>query len=272
MTKIIYKDICYVLNGIFFQLQKELGRFCREKQYSDRFEELLKEKGLEYKREYEIKKMEEKSPKGNKVDFLIDNKIIIEFKAKNFITKEDYFQTMRYIQSAKLKLGLLINMRDKYLKAKRVLNKDTNEEPAENSHHSHCDYSQHSHRPGYVILISVLIVGVVGLAITTTLVLLGTDFYRTSFTLEKSNKAKSLANACAYKALQTIRTDNYFLGTSTIDFGSNSCDYTVVDKGSEARELQLIGTVSNVTRRVKIEFSDINPTFVFTSWQEVSDF
>lgn len=122
MSEILHKELSYVLTGLFFTIHKELGRFCREKQYSDRFEQLLVESNFNYKREFEINKLKDDSPGGNRVDFLIDNKIIIDFKAKNFITKEDYYQMQRYLYGANLELGMIVNFRQPHLKPKRVLN------------------------------------------------------------------------------------------------------------------------------------------------------
>lgn len=126
LNDIVHKDLSYILTGLCFKTQDALGRFGRERQYADKFEELLKKEGINYKREFEIIKIVSNSPKGNRVDFLIDNKIIIDFKAKNFITKDDYFQMQRYLESANLKLGLIINFRDSHLKPKRVLNSSHN--------------------------------------------------------------------------------------------------------------------------------------------------
>jgi hypothetical protein len=39
-------------------MHKELGRFCREKQYSDRFEQLLIENKFDYKREFEVSNLQ----------------------------------------------------------------------------------------------------------------------------------------------------------------------------------------------------------------------
>lgn len=125
---------------------------------------------------------------------------------------------------------------------------------------------------GYVIIISVLIVGAVGLVITTVLALLANDFYQTSFILEQSNQDKAITNACAEVALQNIYDDNYFFGTGSISLGNGSCDYYVIDTGGETREVQVEGTVDNVTRRVKINISNINPNIIIDSWQEVADF
>jgi len=50
--------------------------------------------------------------------------MIVDFKAKRLITKDDYYQMQRYLKSANIKLGLIVNFRQKYLKPKRILNND----------------------------------------------------------------------------------------------------------------------------------------------------
>ncbi len=103
-----------------------MGRFCRERQYCDEIEKAFKEDRYIFRREYEISSMEKSSPKGNKVDFIVDDKIIIEVKAKNFVTKEDYIQTVRYLEAAKIGLGMIVNFRSTYLKPKRIINSKFN--------------------------------------------------------------------------------------------------------------------------------------------------
>ncbi len=117
--KIVEKELSYRLGGMFFKIHDELGRFATEKQYADFFEKSLKQSGLAYKREQPISVSERLS---NFVDFLIEDKILIDFKAKPFVTKEDYFQMKRYLESVNLPLGLVVNFRSRYLKPKRVLN------------------------------------------------------------------------------------------------------------------------------------------------------
>ena len=56
------------------------------------------------------------------MDFIIEDKIIIELKAKPFITKNDYYQTRRYLELLNLELGIIVDFRQKYLKPKRILN------------------------------------------------------------------------------------------------------------------------------------------------------
>jgi len=122
--EILHPELSYKVTGLCFQIHHELGRFCREIQYSDRLHELLLESGLDFDREFNLRKARENSPKGNRVDFLIEGKIIVDIKAKKFITKEDYVQMQRYLKSANIKLGMIINFRSTYLKPKRIINID----------------------------------------------------------------------------------------------------------------------------------------------------
>lgn len=120
-NKIIYKDLSYRINGILFSVHNKLGRFAREIQYGDFIEhELINEK-INYRRECPINADYIKNERTNIADFIIDDKILLEIKAKQVITKEDYAQVQRYLQMSKIKLGLLINFRSKYLKPIRII-------------------------------------------------------------------------------------------------------------------------------------------------------
>lgn len=118
---ILFKELSYRITGICFKVHNKLGRFCSERQYADKLEELLKGSNFSYRREFEISKIVD-APLGNRPDFIIEDKIILDAKAKKFITKEDYYQMMRYLTAANLRLGLIVNFRNTYLKPKRVVN------------------------------------------------------------------------------------------------------------------------------------------------------
>lgn len=118
--KLIYPKLSYKITGILFKVHNKLGRYCKEKQYQDAIEELLKKEGLKFKREKKISISS--SIDGNQVDFEIEDKILLECKAKPFITKKDYYQLMRYLKASNKRLGLLVNFRNKYLRPKRIAN------------------------------------------------------------------------------------------------------------------------------------------------------
>lgn len=113
---IIYPELSYKITGICLEVKKELGRFGREKQFCDRLEQKFIENQMRYAREFTV------SGTGNRVDFIVEDLILLEIKAKPFIEKQDYFQTQRYLKILNLKLGLIINFQSVYLKPQRVIN------------------------------------------------------------------------------------------------------------------------------------------------------
>ncbi len=113
---ILYPDLSYKITGLCLEVKKELGRFAREKQFCDRLEQKFKENDMNYVREFIIKGT------GNRVDFIVEDSILLEIKTKPFIEKADYFQTQRYLKVLNLKLGLIVNFQSIYLKPQRVIN------------------------------------------------------------------------------------------------------------------------------------------------------
>jgi len=134
-------------------------------------------------------------------------------------------------------------------------------------------YKKYYNQPqyGYITLISVLVIGAVGLAITISLILLGLGSSRTSFALEQSNQTKALTNACAEEAMQQIRDSMSFTGNGNLSLGQGTCNYTVTSQGGQNRTITALGTVGTIVRKVKIIISKINPTITVTSWQEGAD-
>ena len=121
--KIIYKDLSYKIIGICFKVHDILGRFCKEKQYCDLLEVYFKEEKIKYEREKNLNLyLSDIKIGGNRVDFLIENKILFDAKAKKYITKEDYRQMKRYLMVTGLKLAIIVNFRDVSIYPKRILN------------------------------------------------------------------------------------------------------------------------------------------------------
>jgi GxxExxY protein len=117
-NKILHKELSYAITGLLFQTHNDLGRYSREKQYADYLEKLLQQQNVKYVRE---RKSSGDLSSGNRPDFVIEDKIVIELKAKRLITREDYRQLQRYLQTTGFRLGLLVNFHNHYLKPVRVV-------------------------------------------------------------------------------------------------------------------------------------------------------
>ncbi len=73
---------------------------------------------MPYRRELSL------SGTGNRIDFVVFDKILIEIKAKPFLNKDDFAQVQRYLKVMDLKLGLLINFWARSALPHRILRKD----------------------------------------------------------------------------------------------------------------------------------------------------
>ena len=122
-NKILYPELSYKITGLCFKVHNTLGRFRKEKEYADMLDSLLKSNNIIYVREYRV------PDSGNIVDFLIEDQIVVELKAKRIILRGDYYQAQRYLSVLGKKLALLVNFRNRYLKPIRVINT--------HSYHSH---------------------------------------------------------------------------------------------------------------------------------------
>jgi len=119
--KIIHRALSYQLNGLLFKIHNTLGRYCREKQYGDALAALLADPKIPFEREKPLPLPLVENQLTNLADFVVEEKIVLELKAKPLITKADYAQVQRYLQASKIKLGLLANFRNQYLRPIRII-------------------------------------------------------------------------------------------------------------------------------------------------------
>lgn len=121
--KLIYAELSYKITGVLFAVHNDLGRYRNEKQYADALENYFKAYNIIYKREAVVPISFDGELRGrNKIDFLIEDKIILEIKSKRITERQDYYQLKRYLVAFNKKLGIIVNFRDRFLRPKRILN------------------------------------------------------------------------------------------------------------------------------------------------------
>ena len=120
--ELLYPNLSYKICGLCFKIHNALGRFRSEKSYADALEELFKRENISHTRAASLPpSFVGEGTRRNIVDLIIEDSVILEIKAKRIVTKEDYFQTKRYLAASGKKLGIVVNFHQKYLSPKRVL-------------------------------------------------------------------------------------------------------------------------------------------------------
>lgn len=86
MNKILHKNLSYQIIGLLFDVYNELGYGYQEKYYGRAFEKLLIVNNVKYEKELScLLTIQQQSIGRYRLDFLIENKIVIELKvAKQF--------------------------------------------------------------------------------------------------------------------------------------------------------------------------------------------
>lgn len=123
---------------------------------------------------------------------------------------------------------------------------------------------------GYIILISVLIIGAISTAIAVSLLSIGLNSSKNSFSFEQSRQARALANSCIDLALLEIYNSSSYTGASSTSTAQGTCWYEVINTGGDARTINASSTVGPVIRKTKTQLDDVDPINII-SWQEVAD-
>lgn len=120
---LLHEELTYEIRSVLYTVHNYLGSYRSERQYGDAIAQGCKVKGLKYQREYQlpIHFVGEKIGR-NRVDFLIEDKILLELKVVPCLPKNVYHQCMRYLVNSEKDLLLLVNFYPQSLLIKRILN------------------------------------------------------------------------------------------------------------------------------------------------------
>ena len=118
MTKILFKDEVYAIQGSIFDVYREMGCGFLEPVYQECLEKELKVRGIPFESQKELRLRY----KGEALDLIYNPElicygtIIVELKAEKDIEDIHRAQIFNYLKATGLRLGLLVNF-GHYLKA-----------------------------------------------------------------------------------------------------------------------------------------------------------
>jgi GxxExxY protein len=119
----LYEELTKKIIGCAMEVHKRLGNGFQEVIYQRALEIEMKMAGLEFAREMEMSIFYRDYEIGTRrVDFFVENKIMVELKALIKLEDVHLAQAMNYLEAYKMQIGLLINFGAKSLEFKRVHN------------------------------------------------------------------------------------------------------------------------------------------------------
>ena len=122
MAELIHKELSYEIVGILYTVYKGLGGGYQEKYYQRAIALELEKRGLKFKREVLVPlEFGGKSIGRYFVDFVIEDKIVLEIKVQSRFYPRDVKQILSYLKITGVPLGILANFARNGLLFKRVL-------------------------------------------------------------------------------------------------------------------------------------------------------
>jgi GxxExxY protein len=116
-----HSEITKTIIGCAMKVHSTLGNGFQEVIYQRALAIEMKRQGLEFKREMEMPVMYEEFQVGTRrVDFFVENKVMLELKALTQIEQVHLAQALNYLEAYKIEIGLLINFGSTSLQFKRL--------------------------------------------------------------------------------------------------------------------------------------------------------
>jgi len=121
--ELIHKELTYKIIGVLYEVFNELGYGYQEKYYQKATALALKKHGLKFKEQVYTPVKFQKNKIGKYfLDFVIENKVVLEIKKNDKFFKSDITQLFAYLKATNLKLGLIANFTKNGVKIKRIAN------------------------------------------------------------------------------------------------------------------------------------------------------
>jgi GxxExxY protein len=120
---VIYRDLSYRLMQAIFEVHNTLGPGFIESIYEEALACELELRNIPFERQKAVTVCYKGQNVGNhRLDFVIDDKIVLELKAASALTDVFKQQTLSYLKATGLRLGILVNFGTPRVEYRRIAN------------------------------------------------------------------------------------------------------------------------------------------------------
>jgi GxxExxY protein len=121
--KVLYRDLSYKIVGLAMEAHTKLGFGFLEKVYENAMMVLFKREGIRARQQVPIKVYFEGEQVGFYVsDILVEDIIILELKAAEYLSDAHRAQTLNYLRATDTRLAILLNFGKQKLQYVRLVN------------------------------------------------------------------------------------------------------------------------------------------------------
>lgn len=121
-NKLICEELSFKVIGILYKVHNTLGPGFQEKYYQKAISRVLDKEKIPYTEQAKFPiKLDGIDIGRYYVDFIIENKIVLEIKSKSFFSHRDIKQVLGYLKKSGIELGILAAFTSEGVKIKRIL-------------------------------------------------------------------------------------------------------------------------------------------------------
>ncbi len=116
------EHLTYKIIGILYEVHNKLGNLLQEKYYQRGISQTLSREKIDFEQEKPVDiKLDNTKIGQYKLDFVIQNKIVLETKTTNISLNIYHHQILSYMNQLQIRIGLLANFRNPKLQLKRLI-------------------------------------------------------------------------------------------------------------------------------------------------------
>lgn len=121
---LLYGDVTEKIIGLCYEIQSIYGSGQKESVYQNALEEKLSSAGINFEKEVSININSEDTGKKlgvYRLDFIVDEKVVVETKALKFTPVKLEQQLFSYLKNSDYQVGLMINFGSRRLYIRRII-------------------------------------------------------------------------------------------------------------------------------------------------------